>query len=89
MNITVETDKNGQKHLVLTDTEKYGTSKKGLTVANILIQAATGNIFLAPPDLPGLSRLGEPDVELVTYFFNHVGEDLPPKIFVGDAPPDG
>ena len=60
-NIEMRTDANGLEMILLTDPEKYSGSNKGLPVKNILIHAATGEVFHAPPGLHGLSRLSEAD----------------------------
>ena len=69
MNIEIKTDPNGHEIITLVDVPKYGARPKGIHTKNILIRACDGEVFNAPPFLPGLSRLGAPDCP--------VGSNLP------------
>ena len=84
--VTIETDPRGCEMLLLTDVAKYGKRGRGLPAANILISASTGHIFIARPNLPGLSRLGEVDAELVPHYLAEIGGAHEPNIFAGDDP---
>ena len=84
--IKIETDANGCEMIILTDVEKYGKRGRGLPAANILISASDGHVFVARPNLPGLSRLGEVDAELVRHYLGEIGGAHEPNIFAGDDP---
>ncbi len=87
--IKIETDQRGQKMILLADEAKYGGSKKCLPVQNILVHAATGEFFHAPPGLTGLSRLGPAEAEMVEHWLREAGGVHEPVVFAGDTPPDG
>ena len=69
---------------MLTDPSKYGSSAKGLPVANILVHATTGHIFTAPVGLRGLARLSEAEAAMVEYYLRKVGGVREPNVFAGD-----
>ncbi len=86
--IKIETDQRGHELILLTDEALYGSSKKCLPVQNILVHAATGEFFHAPPSLTGLSRLSEAEAEMVAHWLREVGGVHEPVVFPGDTPPD-
>ena len=87
--ITISTDANGREMILLTDESKYGGSKKCLPTQNILVNAATGEFFHAPPGLTGLSRLSEAEAAMIQHWLSEVGGPHEPVVFAGDTPPDG
>ncbi len=87
--IKIETDQRGHELILLTDEALYGSSKKCLPVQNILVHAATGEFFHAPPSLTGLSRLSEAEAAMIQYWLREVGGVHEPVVFAGDTPPDG
>ena len=91
MTIKIETDANGCTMIILSDPARFGARPRGLAVNNILIRASDGAVFTARPDLPGLSRLGAPEVEMVEFYLRETGKltNRPLDIFAGDTPPEG
>ena len=87
--IKIETDQRGQKMILLADGAKYGKSQKCLPVQNILVHAATGEFFHAPPSLTGLSRLSEAEAAMVEHWLREVGGVHEPVVFAGDTSPRG
>ncbi len=87
--IKLMTDANGHSTIVLSDEERFGRRPRGLAVNNILIRASDGAVFTARPDLPGLSRLGAPEAEMVEYYLDNEGGPRAPNVFAGDSAPDG
>ena len=87
--IKIETDQRGHEMILLADESRYGGSKKGLPVQNILVHAATGEFFHAPPGLTGLSRLSEAEAEMVAHWLREVGGVHEPVVFAGDTSPRG
>ncbi len=87
--IKIETDPRGHEMVLLEDEPKYGASKKCLPVRNILVHAATGEFFHAPPSLTGLSRLAPAEAAMVAHWLSEAGGVHEPVVFAGDTPPDG
>ncbi len=89
MTIKIETDPKGHTTIILTDEARFGRRPRGLAADNILIRASDGAVFTARPNLPGLSRLGAPEVEMVEFYLREVDGPRAPNIFAGDSVPDG
>ncbi len=87
--IKIETDQRGHEMILLADESKYGKSEKCHPVQNILVHAATGEFFHAPPGLTGLSRLAPAEAEMVEHWLREAGGVHEPNVFPGDTPPDG
>ena len=88
MKIEIKTDPNGHEIITLVDLPKYGARPKGIHTKNILIRACDGEVFSAPPHLPGLSRLGEPEAAMVKFYLEKSGGPCTPNVFAGAAPSD-
>ena len=86
--IKLKTDARGCATIVLSDEARFGRRPRGLGVDNILVRASDGAVFTARPNLPGLSRLGAPEVEMVEFYLREVDGPRAPNVFAGDTPPE-
>ena len=71
--ISISTDANGCEMILLTDEPRFGSGARGLPSLNIMIQAATGKMFSARPDLPGFAPLSDVEEEMALFYFDETG----------------
>lgn len=87
MTVKIETNKRGVEEIV---GENLRGQRHVIEANRIYVQAATGHVLLAPlSERHNLVRLNPHEIPMIEYWERERGAGIEPKIFAGEAPPDG
>ena len=85
MTVRTEINARGQEEI----RGEKGGKKAVLMASDLFLRLSDGHVFTAPSGPVPLYRLNPHEVEMVEFWLRERGAGIEPKVFAGEAPPDG